>query len=434
MGRTSRLEAVATGRGFDGWIVITTMALVSLGALMVYSASVNEALQANSSFGILAKQGVYTALGLAALGFGALVPYKTWGRLAIPIAAASLILLVLVLVPHVGTSTNGAQRWFQFRGAQFQPSELAKIAVAVYFARWLSEKGSKVRSFNACTAPFGIMLAMVCLLIVIQPDLGTAAVIGLAMIVMFFAAGARLEHLGIGIGTGFALAMLAVRFEAYRNARIKVWLHPWRYASSVGFHTAHVLEALGAGGLFGVGLGNSRQKYVLPAPSTDSIFAITGEELGFVGASAILLLFGILAWRGIKAAREAPDGFGRLLAVGITASITIQAFLNIAVITNSVPFTGIPLPFISAGGSSLVVSLFGVGVLLNISRQSRTSRASSDDNGTRGSRRDEDSGDGRKDRRARLPRAGRRRVLAPVPVSTHIVRIWGDRKRAPRYG
>src|SRR5579862_1009115 len=182
-------------RRFDGWILVATLALVSLGALMVYSAS--------TSLGTLARQGLFTAIGLFCLVVSAFVPYKRWARLATPAAAVTIVLLIALLIPHVGTSSNGAQRWFSYKGFTLEPSELAKIALTLYFAVWLSKKGTKIRSFRDCTAPFGLILALVCMLIVIQPDLGTAAVLASAMVIMFFIAGARLEHLGLGIATGF---------------------------------------------------------------------------------------------------------------------------------------------------------------------------------------------------------------------------------------
>ena len=254
----SRLEVTTAPRKLDGWILLSTFALVSLGALMVYSASM--------SLTYLARQATFTVIGAMALGVGAVVPYRAWRRFATPIAVGSIALLVALRA--IGITSHGAQRWFQFGGFQVQPSEIAKIALAIYFAVWLSSKGPKIKSFRACTAPFGLILAFVCLLIVVQPDLGTALVIACAMVIMFFVAGARLDHLGVGMASGFVLALIAINFESYRNARIKVWLNPWEYASNLGFQTAHALEALGAGGIFGAGLGNGQQKLVLPAAWT----------------------------------------------------------------------------------------------------------------------------------------------------------------------
>lgn len=419
------IELNTVPRQLDGWILLSTFALVSLGALMVYSASVNT--------GLLARQLLFTVIGSVALVGGAMIPYRKWQRLATPIAVFSILLLVVLRA--VGSTSHGAQRWFQLGGFELQPSELAKIALTIYFAVWLTNKGSKIKSFRACTAPFGLILAFVCLLIVLQPDLGTAVVIACAMVVVFFVAGARLDHLGLGIVSGFVLALPLISFESYRNARIKVWLHPWDYASTIGFQTTHALEALGSGGLFGAGLGNSHQHGVLPAAWTDSIFAVTGEELGLIGAGGVVLLFLVLAWRGFNVARSAPDQFGRLLAVGITSTIVIQAFLNIAVITNTVPFTGVPLPFISYGGSSLVVCLFSVGILLNISREaSRPFRRREEEPPSGGKHRGEDRHKRGKDRRPRLSGLGGRRVPAAVPAGVQIIQIWGRGERQRGYG
>jgi cell division protein FtsW len=421
------IEVRVAPRRYDSLILVATFTLVSLGALMVYSAS--------TSMSLLVRQVMFSLVGLVGLAVGATVPYRIWRRLA-PVGFAISILL-LVALRLVGISSHGAQRWFQFGGFDLQPSELAKIALAIYFAVWLSNKGEngKIKSLRECTVPFGIMLAAICVLVILQPDLGTAIVIACSMVIVFFVGGARLDHLGLGIACGFLLAVPAVSFESYRNARLKVWLNPWEYASGLGFQTVHALEALGAGGILGRGLGNSAQKGVLPAAFTDSIFAVMGEELGLVGTVTVVLLFLLLAWRGFTIARHAPDQFGRLLAVGITATIAIQAILNIAVITNSVPFTGVPLPFISYGGSSLVVSLFSVGVLLNISREASRSFGWSEPQAPGGGRRrDEDRDNRREDRWPRIPRSGRRRGPAPLPAGIRIIELWGRGDRQPRYG
>jgi cell division protein FtsW len=266
--------------------------------------------------------------------------------------------------------------------------------------------------------------------------MGTAVVIAVSMIAVYFVAGARLDHLAAGILAGFAAALVGVRMEAYRGSRFQVWLDPWKYARGAGFHTVQALIALGRGGLVGVGPGNSQQKYVLPAPFTDSIFAVTGEELGFVGAVSIIALFVVLAYRGFKVATSAPDDFGKLLAIGITGTIVVQAFVNIAVITASIPFTGVPLPFISYGGSSLVVCLFGIGVLLNVSRQSGTTVARNSPpvtHNAEGAIQDANSRHGRQDGGPRVSGAGRDRIASP-PIVTTRARRPGREGAVPERG
>ena len=410
--------------GYDPWVIASTVALVCLGLVMVYSASVSDSFTSGAGY-YLIREAAFVACGLTALAIGASVHYSVWQRLSPFMAVGCLLLLVFVLIPHIGTTSNGAQRWFQFKGFQVEPSEFAKLALAMYFANWLSRKGDKVRSFAACTVPFGVMLGAVCILVLLQPDMGTAVVTALAMITVYFVAGARMQHLAAGIFGGLAIAVLGVSVEGYRIQRIQVWENPFRYASGSGYHIVQVLIALGRGGLFGVGPGNSIQKYVLPAPFTDSIFAVTAEELGFVGAMLIIGLFVLLAYRGFKIAREAPDDFGRLLAVGITATIVIQAFVNIAVITNTVPFTGVPLPFISYGGSSLVACMFGVGVLLNISWQAGRRQQGKPQDDSEGTPRNANRHHRRKDGRTRVSGVGRRRVPVPAFVRARFTGTTG---------
>lgn len=416
---------------FDGWMLVTTLALVGMGLVMVYSSSIPDAYVVGSSTYYLKREVLWIIFGAVALVVGSRVTYTVWQRLSTLFALAGVLLLLGVLIPHVGFSSHGAQRWFQLAGFRIEPSEVVKPGLAIYFAHWLSEKGDKIRRFGACSAPFGIMLGVVCVLVLKQPDMGTAMVIALAMLAVYFVAGARLDHLGLGIGAGFAAGVAAIRLESYRGTRFAAWLDPWKYAHGAGYHTVQALLALGLGGLTGVGLGNSQQKYYLPAPYTDSIFAVTAEELGFLGALLIVGLFVLFAYRGFKIGMRAEDDFGKLLAVGITATIVIQAFINIAVITASLPFTGVPLPFISYGGSSLVMSMFGVGILLNISWKRRNGKHTShDDSQAGGPKDDAHSHHRRQNGRTRLSGVGRRRILAPALVRT---KISEQERRASRH-
>lgn len=356
----------------DPWLLVPVLGLLGIGIIMVYSSSIVDAyLYYGNPLYFLEREVIWTMLGLVALVVGARLHYSVWQRLSPWLLLGSIGLLVLVLVPAIGHSSHGAQRWFQVGSfLTLQPSEVAKLALAVYLAHWLAKKGGRVTGFKACTMPFGIILGAVCLLVVKQPDMGTAIVLGASMLAVYFVAGARLDHLLAVIAGSFIAALGALHLASYRGARLGAWLDPWKYRFGSGYHTIQALLALALGGLSGVGLGNSQQKYFLPAPYTDSIFAITAEELGLVGALLVVGLFVAFAYRGLKISAAAPDDFGKLLAVGLTTSITLQAFLNIAVITSSVPFTGVPLPFVSFGGSSLLVSMLAVGILLNIARHS----------------------------------------------------------------
>jgi cell division protein FtsW len=356
----------------DRWVLISVVSLVAIGVIMVTSASVKTAYLTGSFDGYLTREIMFVSMGIVLLLFGALFDYRHWTKVSPLLVIGVLAALAAVLI--IGKSANGAQRWFPIAGQQIQPSEFAKVGLVIYIAHWLSHKGPKITSFRAASMPFGILLGVVCFLIIEQPDLGTCVVVALSLIVVYYAAGAKLSHLGLGLSTAFLLAAVVISHEAYQTDRFLAWLDPTKYSQGAGYHITQSLQALGRGGPFGVGLGNSIEKYTVPAPYTDTIFAVLGEELGLIGTLAILGLFVVLLYRGVKVAREAPDEFGRLLAIGLTVTLVIQAFLNIAVVTDTVPFTGVPLPFISFGGSSLLTSMLAAGILLNISRQSTGAR------------------------------------------------------------
>jgi cell division protein FtsW len=426
--------AVEHRAAYDHWLLASVVALLGIGLVMVYSSSIVISLRHGSPTYFLKRELIWIAIGSVALVIGARLHYSIWRRFSTLMFAGAVFLLVAVLVPHLGTSTNGAQRWFQIGSLlSVQPSEFAKLALAVYMAHWLSHKGKKVTSFRKCSAPFGIILGLVCLLILKQPDMGTAIVIALSMLTVYFVAGARLEHFAAGVAAGLGLAYLALKLQAYRGARMSAWLNPWKDPSGTGYHTIQALLALGLGGLTGVGLGNSQQKYVLPAPYTDSIFAVTAEELGLLGALLVIGLFVAFAFRGFRIASHTRDDFGRLLAVGLTASIVIQAFINIAVITASLPFTGVPLPFISFGGSSLVISMLAVGILLNVSRNEGDHDTKRTKKDGEGGERDARNDHRRQDRRARSAGHSRRRKPSPALVPT-LARSSRDADHERRYG
>jgi len=345
-----------------------SLILLTIGLIMVFSASaVTAYLDFGDSFFFLKRQLFSAAVAVAAMVFTMNFDFFYLKRLANPGLIASLLLLMLVLV--VGTVSHGSSRWLDLGFRSVQPSEIVKLAVVIYMAKSLSENRSKIGNFWVGLMPNLAVLGVVCILILLQPDLGTAVCIAGTVYLMFAAAGSRSSHLALLGAAGICLVMLAIFTSPYRAARFTAFLHPWDDPIGTGYQTIQSLLALGSGGLAGMGLGQSRQKFFyLPERHTDFIYAILGEELGFIGAALVLLLFFVLLWRGFKVALSIQDGFGSLLAVGITCMIIVQMLINVGVVSGSLPVTGITLPFISYGGSSLVFIMAGVGILLNISR------------------------------------------------------------------
>jgi len=350
-------------------LVLVVAGLVIVGLMMVYSATFDWSYQVyQNSFHIASRQFLWVGLGVVALVVAALVPYDRWQQLAVPVMGGTLLLLVLVLL--VGDDRFGARR--SFLNGSIQPGELAKLTLAIYVAAWLASKGEQIRDVTYGLIPFAVLIGGVAGLIMMQPDVSTAVLIVLTALAMFFFAGADIIQLAIGGTVGGVTFLLLINQLPYARERIEEYLLVWRDPKLVGYHTQQVLMALGSGGLFGVGLGQGEQKLgYLPAPHTDSIFAVLGEELGFVGCLVVIGLFLLLAQRGFKVALKAPDAFAALLACGITCGLVFQALANIAVMAGLLPFTGVALPFISSGGSTMVVSLAGVGMLLSISRGRR---------------------------------------------------------------
>ena len=359
----------------DYWLLALVVVLLILGTVMIYSASFVTAAAANdgNSAAILIRHVVWLAIGLFAMVVCIQVDYHSWRKFSIGAMVLVMVLLlaILVLPDQFAPVKYGAKRWINFtESLQFQPSEIAKLTLIVYAAHWLSSKGTRVRNLFYGLAPFAITIGSIIFLIMNEPDMGTSLVIGAIGLGMFFVAGANLLHLLSGAGLAVGVFWLLANAAPYRLERLKTFTDPLADPTGPGWHTYQALLGLGSGGVFGVGLGASRSKFFwLPTVYTDSIFAVIGEELGLVGTCLIVILFLVLAWRGFGIARHAPDGFGRLVATGVTIYIVFQAFLNMAVISNLIPFTGIPLPFISYGGSSLAVSMAAIGMLLNVSRQ-----------------------------------------------------------------
>lgn len=357
----------------DFLLIIVTVALLATGLLMVFSASeIVAEYKFNDAFYFLKRQLLFAGLSVAAMFFVMRIDYWTWRAWAKTILVICFVLLVLVLIPGIGLERNGSRSWIGVGAFSIQPSEFIKMALIAYLAKFLSENQKYITTFKKGMLPALALVFVAFGMIMLQPDLGTGTVMLGTCIIMIFVSGARIAHfvmLGLlGVGGFVALVLSA----PYRIARITSFLDPWSDPQGKGFQIIQSLLAIGPGGLFGMGLGESKQKFhYLPEPQNDFIFAILSEELGFIGGTFVLILFALLLWRGIRIALGAPDLYGSLLAVGIISMIAIQVMINISVVIGLIPVTGITLPFISYGGSSLTLMLVSVGVLLNISRHSR---------------------------------------------------------------
>ncbi len=357
----------------DTTLFAGVVALSALGLVMVYSASSVVAYDrlADSAY-FLKRQAAWTALGLVALWLARGIHYQRLRAFTVPFLVLTGLMLVAVLVPGLGRVAGGARRWLVAGPVSFQPVEMAKLALVLYLAHFLTQRGSGIRNLRRGVLPPLAMTAVMAALVLRQPDMGSAMVLGAVTMGLLFASGARIVHLMlIGIAA-VPVVGLAVVVATYRFQRILAFLDPWRDPRGTGFHIIQSLLAFGSGGLFGVGLGASRQKFFyLPERHTDFIFAILGEELGLLGTLGLLALFALFAYRGFRIARAAPDRYGTLLASGITMMIAGQALMNMGVATGLLPVTGIPLPFVSFGGTSLVMTMIQVGILLNISQYAR---------------------------------------------------------------
>ena len=354
----------------DFILFFTVIGMLAIGVVMVFSSSaVSAQVNFQDKYYFLKRQLVWVALGLTVMLLLMNVDYHIWRKGSKPFLLFTIVLLVLVLIPGLGKVVNGARRWLGFGSLYIQPSELAKLAMALYCADNLARNQENIKKFVKGIVPILALLLVIFGLILKEPDLGTSLAIGGMVFIMLYAAGAKLSHL-LSLGaTGVVGVIAAIVAEPYRMKRLLAFSDPWSDPLDTGYHIIQSLYALGSGGLFGVGLGRSREKFLyLPEPHTDFIFAILGEEMGFLGTATVMLLFFLLAWRGFRVAMAAPDIFGSMLATALTTVITMQALMNIAVVTASMPVTGIPLPFISFGGSALIFNLAGVGILLNISR------------------------------------------------------------------
>jgi cell division protein FtsW len=360
----------------DEWLFAGAVALALFGVIMVYSASAVVATgEQHPQYFYAVRQGVWTLIGLGAMWYGMKFDY---GRLRSPLIAYGLLATALVLLVAVFAfpPINGARRWIRAAGVfSMQPSEISKLALAIFLARFLERRAGDEGSFWRTFVPCAALTGVLALLIVAEPDLGTAMMLAVICAVVLFTAGARLKHMAIAAAPALVGVVGLLVFVPFRMRRMTAFLDPWADPQGTSYQVVQSLLAVGSGGVNGLGFTQGRQKmFFLPFAHSDFIFAVVGEELGLLGGLAVIALFGLLLWRGMRAAMRAPDRFGMLLGVGIVTAIVAQALFNMSVVLALLPTKGIPLPFISYGGSSLVPTLFAVGVLLNISQQASATR------------------------------------------------------------
>jgi cell division protein FtsW len=366
---TLAIRSMAKKLRMDWWLFAVSVALALFGVMMVYSASAMIAMRETSNeFSYFNKQLIFASVGIALMLAISRIHYKRLENewLIIGCLTGTLILLAAVFI---FPPTNGARRWIKLAGFTFQPSEVAKPVLSLFLAYFLTRNEKTVGQFKQTILPCLMVLGILSAMILVEPDLGTVIVMAAIFTVVYFAAGARLIHIagvGAAIVVVFAGAMIA---QPYRMARLWAYLDPWPVANGVGYQVTQSLMAVGSGGIFGEGFARGQQKlFYLPFPYSDFIFAVVAEEFGLVGALLVVLAFGVLLWRGTRAALMAPDRFGKLLGIGLITGIIVQAFFNISVVLGILPTKGIPLPFISYGGSSILMTLISVGILLNISQ------------------------------------------------------------------
>lgn len=364
-----RQETVARTRGsFDIPFFVLTLLLLTIGVIMVLSASFPRAYsQGKSPLYYFIRQAGFAAAGVFFLIFFSKIRMTVYRRFSFWVLAFSVLLLMVV--PIIGSSGGGAKRWINLGFTTFQPSEIAKIGVVLFFANMICNYKNEMKTFRHGVLPFAIITIGIVGLLMLEPHLSASIIICGIAIVMLFVGGVKLSYFAGGIAASGALVFIAVKFIPYVQARITAWQDPFADASNDGYQVVQSLLSIGSGGFLGLGLGQSRQKYLyLPEEHNDYIFSIVCEELGFVGAAAILILFALLICRGYRIAMRSPDRYSFLVCVGIMTLLSIQVFLNVAVVTNLIPCTGISLPFFSYGGTALLMQLAEMGIVLSISR------------------------------------------------------------------
>ncbi len=371
MARAKAAEARPARRGEPDYVLLSAaLMLVVLGLIAVFSSSyANGVVNHGDGNFFIKRQAVWAAIGLTGLLAAMSINYRLLMRLSPLLMLAAIAGLVAVFIPGLSVTAEGSARWISLSGVTAQPSEFAKLAVIVYLAAWLAAKGPTVRNFTLGVAPYVGMVGLVTALVLLEPDLGTATTIALIAGTLLFVSGARLLHIAALVLSAAAFTAALVVVGGYGAARILSFTSAESDPQGLGFQTLQMLQALGSGGLTGQGLGISRQQYFyLPASHTDGVLAIIGEELGYIGVVVVLALFALLLWRGVRVMQRAADPFGSLLAAGVLAWIAFQLLINVGGVTRSIPLTGIPLPLVSYGGSSLLMMMVAIGVLLSVSR------------------------------------------------------------------
>lgn len=371
-GKTSENQNFRAVRGqplnYDVKLLFPVLFLVGIGIVLVFSASSALALK---KFGtdsyFLKKQALFALLGVVALVICRHFPYRFLRYLAYPLLILALVFLAAIQIPEFGYSAGGAIRWFRFKSFTFQPSEFARFAMIIYLAYSMSRKMDKIKDFYVGFLPHALVFGMFAALIIIQPDFGSVVILGAVFWIMLFAGGVRISHLMASLFLIIPIAYYLMVNAEYRIKRIMSFLNPWQYPADEGYQIIHSLMAFGTGGIWGTGIGKGYQKlFYLPEPHTDFIFSVIGEELGLLGVLTILGLYVLIFWRGISIARNSRDSFGSFVAIGLTTAIGLQVCVNTGVALGLLPTKGLTLPFLSYGGTSLLINMASIGILMNI--------------------------------------------------------------------
>ena len=365
-----RFEAVSQRRP-DPWLWLPAMALLMLGCLMVLNTTYFMSQQkTGDAFHFFKLHLLHLGIGLVMLIALSQFSLRGLRRLVFPFFIVSIAMLIMLYVPGLGIMRGGARRWFRLGPYVCEPVEFVKLAVVFFLAEFLSKRQDRMRFFEHGLLPTFLIVTPIALMILKQPDLGNTVMLALVLFAMLYAAGAQMKHLGAAGGAALCILVLQTMAKSYRMRRITAFLHPWETARGAGFQLIQSFIALGAGGGWGVGLGEGRQKmYYLPQAHTDFIFAVVGEEFGILGGVIVVALFCMILFRGMKIAHDEPDGFASLLAVGLTASLSLQALINMAVVIGLIPTKGLPLPFLSYGGTAIMMSMAALGALLALGRR-----------------------------------------------------------------
>lgn len=362
-------EPSVTGGRPDITLLVVTIILVVIGTVMIYSSSSIIAMEKyGDGYHYIKKQIVFVLLGFGVMMGVSRIPYRYWGKAAYPAALVSIALLTLLIIPGFGTTVGGATRWFRVAGISFQVSEMVKVALVLFLAHYLTKKVNRIKEFSRVFLVPLALLLIILGLILRQPDFGTAVIMVIVFMLMFYLAGSRVTYLAGLAATAIPAGAILIMQESYRMRRLLSFLNPWEDPGGTGFQIIQSFISFGSGGAFGVGLGNSMQKlFYLPEPHTDFILSVIAEEGGFIGVVIVVILFSILVFRGFVISFRCDDLFGMLLASGLTAVIALGAFINMAAVMGLVPTKGLALPFLSYGGTSLVMCMAVIGILLNIS-------------------------------------------------------------------